>query len=235
MSLASSAGPILIGLLVHSALYGIYLVFFTGALYVEYMRRLRGLKTNVFLFTVTVVLFLFITAAWVIQILRTADASINGNFENYYLAKTSQNAANVALHMGQIIVADSTMLYRLYIVWGRSRRVVLLPLILTIGLIGAGCGVIYSMIPVSRVTGKLGLYLSSPVGSFSMIASFLGATLILNLAISGLISYRVWTVTREVVGLTGGRKTYSIVYILLENAALYIYWLHRFLPRWIHS
>ncbi|KAF8888821.1 hypothetical protein BD779DRAFT_433731 [Infundibulicybe gibba] len=222
------ATAMLIGALAHSALYGgswrhypkmlfedchpgIYLVFFTGALYVEYTRRLRGLKVNMFLFVVTVVLFLLITATWAIQILRTTGAFVNGDFYNYYATSVEapRNMADIVLHVCQVIVADSAMLYRLYIVWGRSRRVVLLPLVLTIVLIVVGfCQVIPGVI------GKLGY--------FGLNASFLGVTLVLNIITSGLISYRIWSITRRVTRLTCGHKTYSIVYILLENAALYV-------------
>ncbi|KAF8888823.1 hypothetical protein BD779DRAFT_433796 [Infundibulicybe gibba] len=214
----------LVGLLVHSALYGVYIVFFIGALYVAYTKRisgyLRGIDT--FLLTMTVALFLLITAEWIVQIIRMTDAFVDGHFQNYYPGNTPQNAANIALHVGQIIVADSTMLYRLYIVWRRSRRIIIIPLILIIALIVTGSGAIYSTSPISRTTEELGLFLLSPIGDYSMIVSFLGATLVLNLIISGLISYRIWSINREVTGLTGKHKTYSIVYILLENATLYV-------------
>ncbi|KAF8888818.1 hypothetical protein BD779DRAFT_433557 [Infundibulicybe gibba] len=209
----------LIGLLTHSALYGIYLVFFIGALYVTYTRRLEGhLKAvNMFLFTGTIVLFLLITANWVIQILRMADAfiyRIDESPDQYYAAKTPKSVTNIALNMSQTIVADSTMVYRFYIVWGRSLRVILLPLVLIIGLIGTGCGAAYSMSSISRLTGQSNF--------FYTVVSFLGATLMLNLAISGLISYRIWSVNRVVAGLSSRHRTYSVVYILLENAMLYV-------------
>ncbi|KAF8888817.1 hypothetical protein BD779DRAFT_1522749, partial [Infundibulicybe gibba] len=139
---------------------------------------------------------------------------IDGNSDTYYALATPQNTMNIALLTGQTIVADSTMVYRLYIVWGRSLRVVLLPLILVIGLIGADCGVV-----LSTIRWQTPLHVSP--GYFGTIVSFFGATLILNLAVSGLITYRIWSINRDIAGLTG-HKTYSIVYILVENAVLYV-------------
>ncbi|KAF8888815.1 hypothetical protein BD779DRAFT_433418 [Infundibulicybe gibba] len=210
----------LIGILGHSVLYGIYLVFFISALYVAYARWLRGyLKgVNMFLFMVTVILFVLITATWLMQVFQMADAfiyRIDGNPDIYYtISKDFKAVISVALNIGLTIVADSTMVYRLYLVWGRSLRVALLPLVLVVGLIGTGCMALYSLSPISQPVGKLGI--------FSTAISFLGVTLILNVVISGLISYRIWSINRQVSGLAAGQKTYSVMCILLANAMLYI-------------
>ncbi|KAF8888813.1 hypothetical protein BD779DRAFT_1522716 [Infundibulicybe gibba] len=91
---------------------------------------------------------------------------VDGSLGTYSQFTTPKNITNIALHLGQMTVADSALLYRLYIVWGRSRWIILLPLTLTIELVATGCGVIYSF----TTWAARGL-------EFWMVVSFFGATL----------------------------------------------------------
>ncbi|KAF8888800.1 hypothetical protein BD779DRAFT_1522667 [Infundibulicybe gibba] len=219
----------LIGILVQSALYGLYLVLFVGSFYTTHKKRLRGglRNINIFLFAVTIVLFLLITAHWVLQVLEVVDAfiyKVDKNPDTYYQDRGNPKyVAKATFHVSQTIVADSTMVSRPFYLHSKTRpvitgisalhrmgenwRVVLLPLALSLGLIGSGIAFINSF--ARTPLGQVG----SGVGGFISVISFFGQRL---------ISYRIWIINRSAVGYTSQHKTHSIIYILLENVMLYL-------------
>ncbi|KAF8888806.1 hypothetical protein BD779DRAFT_433028 [Infundibulicybe gibba] len=158
---------------------------------------------------------------WVIVVLRAADAfiyKVDGNADVFYLdLRNPKGLAKDILLICQIIVADSTMVYRLYIVWGRSWRKVLIPLILTILLVGSGFGAI-------DIYGRFASeQYNPPAISALFVVVFFGATLILNIVISGLISYHIWSINHRIAQFTGQRHRINlIIHILLEGAVLYV-------------
>ncbi|KAF8889042.1 hypothetical protein BD779DRAFT_1672005 [Infundibulicybe gibba] len=196
----------LVGTVLQSCLYGVYLVLFAGCLYVSLgKQRGRRRPINKFLFTVTIVLFILITSHWIIQILRLLDAfiyGVDGEPDKYYgYGANPKNVAKTALYVAQTVVGDCTMIYRLYVVWGRNWKIIVIPSILTVGLTGAGAGVVYA---------------------FSLIV--FATTLTTNVIVTTLISYRVWSIHRQ-VATTAQQRITPVIHVIMDSALIYTFFL----------
>ncbi|KAF8893081.1 hypothetical protein BD779DRAFT_1508763 [Infundibulicybe gibba] len=180
----------LIGIILHSALYGIFVILFVGSIYVPLSRlRRRTAPPNRILMSVTIILFILITIHWILQLLRLIDAFIyyaddDGGPSAYYAdGAGSKNVTKTAFYIVQTFVGDCTMVYRLYIVWGHNWRVT------------AGGGVLYSF---TRLTPGENVFVSS---SGHWVLTVFAATLGTNITVTSLISYRIWSVHRPLRGI----------------------------------
>ncbi|KAL0958871.1 hypothetical protein HGRIS_014187 [Hohenbuehelia grisea] len=135
----SIADAQLISIILHTLLYGIYLIHFGGCIYVLVIRpRTRNAgkarPMNRTLFCVSIVFVILISLHWVIQVIEL--------FETFRL-RTMRKAPNTfyeyitgwkyifttAISGVEALVADGTMIYRLYHVWGGNWRVIVLPVL----------------------------------------------------------------------------------------------------------
>ncbi|KAF8893077.1 hypothetical protein BD779DRAFT_1508743 [Infundibulicybe gibba] len=196
----------LIGIVLHSALYGIFLVLFVGSIYVPLSRlRRQTAPLNRILMSVqgvTIILFILITIHWILQLLRLIDAFIyhvddDGGPSAYYAnGAESKNVIKTALYLAQMFVGDCTMVYRLYIVWGRNWQVSVLPALLVAGVLVAGSGVVYSF---AHLTLGENVFVSS---AGHWVLTVLAATLCINITVTSLIAYRIWSLHRHLKGIT---------------------------------
>ncbi|KAF8889072.1 hypothetical protein BD779DRAFT_417417 [Infundibulicybe gibba] len=159
--------------------------------------RFSGRGTNKFLFTISIILFVLTTSHWIIQILRSADAFIantSGGPDAYYDdIANPKDVAKTVLYIAQTLVGDLTMIYRLYMVWGRNWKVVVLPSLFTLGFVVVGSAVSASFAGLAN--GRVVLN-TSTVGR--LVVAVFTTTLVTNLVVTGLISYRVWSIYRRI-------------------------------------
>ncbi|KAF8889030.1 hypothetical protein BD779DRAFT_1671992 [Infundibulicybe gibba] len=193
----------MIGIILHSALYGIFLVLFVGSLYIPLSRRRRqSTPPNRFLMSVTIVLFVLITGHWVLQLLRLLDAFIyhaddDGGPSAYYAHETQRkNVVKTAFYVAQTFTGDCAMVYRLYIVWGRNWKVIILPALLTTGLLVAGSGATYSF---AHLTPGENIFIWS---AGPLVLTMFATTLCTSVTVTSLIAYRIWSVYRPLKGIT---------------------------------
>ncbi|KAF7428352.1 hypothetical protein PC9H_007574 [Pleurotus ostreatus] len=141
----------LAGIVVHSTLFGIYCILFVGSLYVFFAKG-NGVRRpiNRFLLFVDITLFLLIVVHWILQIDRLFEAFIykarepGGPAAYYKAAREVKFVVKTAFYVAQMFVGDTTMIYRLYIVWGGDWRIIVLPTITTTALTIAGINVVVS-------------------------------------------------------------------------------------------
>ncbi|KAF8893080.1 hypothetical protein BD779DRAFT_1798439 [Infundibulicybe gibba] len=211
----------LIGIILHSALYGIFLILFVGSIYVPLSRLRRWTAPpNRILMSVTIILFILITIHWILQLLRLIDAFIyyaddDGGPSAYYAnGAGSKNVVKTAFYIVQTFVGDCTMVYRLYIVWGHSWRVSVVPALLASGVLAAGGGVVYSF---AHLTPGENVFVSS---AGHWVLAVFAATLGINIIVTSLISYRIWSIHRRLRGIAQ-HSPMPVVHIILESAAIY--------------
>ncbi|KAF9000324.1 hypothetical protein BDQ17DRAFT_1360043 [Cyathus striatus] len=216
----------LVGTIIHSTLYGIYVVLFVGSLYIPFRRRSRGRRgvpvpVNKILITVTLTLFVLITIHWIIQLTRLTDAFIfhindEGGPNAYYgYPANIKNVLKTAFYVVQTFVGDFTMVYRLYIVWGREWKVVILPALTSFGLLIAGSGVVYSF---DHLTTGENIFVSS---TGHWVLTVFATSLATNGIVTVLIAYRIWTIHRQVKAVAQTSSIMRVVHIILESAGMY--------------
>ncbi|KAH7912488.1 hypothetical protein BJ138DRAFT_1112284 [Hygrophoropsis aurantiaca] len=226
MQLTLSAAE-LAGTLIQSLLFGVYILLFIASIYVLTANRRRTSDkaayrppVNKTLFTISISLFLLIASHWVISISRLFPAFIYDDYaigdSDVYLGSAGNPVyvAKIALYVAQMVVADITMVYRLYTVWGHSWRVIIAPVITTATLLTAGIGAVDSF---SRIPKGLSMFAGKSSG---WIATVFGASLATNAIVTASITYRIWSINRNIPSLSSDRLT-KVTVIILESAALY--------------
>ncbi|KAH7912484.1 hypothetical protein BJ138DRAFT_1112280 [Hygrophoropsis aurantiaca] len=225
----------LAGTLIQSVLFGAYIVLFVACLYVLLAKRRphRGNKlrrrqpVNRTLFTISMILFLLIASHWVVSIARLFPAfiydvfSVGGSDAYLAFAGNPSYVAKTALYVAQMFVGDITMVYRLYIVWGRSWRVIIAPVITTSALLAAGVGAVYSF---ARIQRGVPIFTST---SGSWIVTVFATSLTTNIIVTSLITCRILSVNRGIRSYTPQSGSYTprsltkIITIVLESAGIY--------------
>ncbi|EKM60338.1 uncharacterized protein PHACADRAFT_189474 [Phanerochaete carnosa HHB-10118-sp] len=147
----------LLGLVLETLSYGMYIVLFLFSMYFlvgDGSRKRRGsrmAKSMLFIIIGNVILFATITAGWIIVNIRSFTGFIghsgDSNWTLMYFASFSggTTVAIVALYLVETAVADSIMVYRLWIVWQHKRSIMALPGCTYLATLVGGANVIYRM------------------------------------------------------------------------------------------
>ncbi|KAF5358622.1 hypothetical protein D9758_007659 [Tetrapyrgos nigripes] len=218
----------LIGLIVHTCLFGIYIVLFVRTLPFDLGDRssLRFRDTNKVLFTANCLLFALIFAHWVVQIHRSQKAFIKTAGEPliegtidpatafYAFPADPLNLLKEALYLTQTFVGDCTMIYRLWVVYNKNFYITILPIMIMI---------VYL---VSAIAVDIALGLTKPgedifistAGRWAIMVFC--TTVATNILTTSLIIYRVYTIQKRVHGGRGG-NVLSVLHIMIESAFLY--------------
>ncbi|KAF4567666.1 hypothetical protein EYR40_006669 [Pleurotus pulmonarius] len=211
----------LAGIVVHSTLFGIYCILFVGSLYVFFAKE-KGVRRpiNKFLLIVDITLFILIVVHWILQIDRLFEAFIykandpGGPAAYYKAAREVKFVVKTAFYVAQMFVGDTTMIYRLYIVWGGDWRIVVLPTITTTALTIAGINVVVSF---ARQAPGVDIFTSA---SGHWIVTVFATTLFTNILVTSLISWRVWSFSRRLDDINR-RSSRPVIQIVVESALIY--------------
>ncbi|KAJ8696468.1 hypothetical protein PTI98_006336 [Pleurotus ostreatus] len=211
----------LAGIVVHSTLFGIYCILFVGSLYVFFAKG-NGVRRpiNRFLLFVDITLFLLIVVHWILQIDRLFEAFIykarepGGPAAYYKAAREVKFVVKTAFYVAQMFVGDTTMIYRLYIVWGGDWRIIVLPTITTTALTIAGINVVVSF---ARQAPGVDIFTSA---SGHWIVTVFATTLFTNILVTSLISWRVWSFSQRLDDINR-RSTRPVIQIVVESALIY--------------
>lgn len=211
----------LAGIVVHSTLFGIYCILFIGSLYVFFAKE-KGVRRpiNRFLLFVDITLFLLIVIHWILQIDRLFEAFIykarepGGPAAYYKAAREVKFVVKTAFYVAQMFVGDTTMIYRLYIVWGGDWRIIVLPTITTSALTIAGINVVVSF---ARQAPGVDIFTSA---SGHWVVTVFATTLFTNILVTSLISWRVWSFSRRLDDINR-RSTRPVIQIVVESALIY--------------
>ncbi|KAF9467056.1 hypothetical protein BDZ94DRAFT_1249521 [Collybia nuda] len=135
--------------------------------------------------------------------LSTADAL--GEYPNWYLAIASVSDANA-------ILADCVIIWRCWVVWGRSLRIIVVPVICTLLTTAFSVIAIYSTF-VSTTFGTLGVDYATALYSTSLVTTVFCTSAIVYRVI------QIGTQARHRLAVL--RSYHSIIEILVESSMLY--------------
>ncbi|KAK7061984.1 hypothetical protein R3P38DRAFT_2832715 [Favolaschia claudopus] len=130
---------------------------------------------------------LLISARWVLDVIDTAHGFLNSRDpESYFAAPPRPRAiAELGLISASVLICDTMIIYRLWIVWNRSFVVVLVPMLALLGLLASGIGSTYQLAVTcpgeSRFTEKIKQW----------IVQECVFNLVTNLYATGFIAYRI--------------------------------------------
>lgn len=125
------------------------------------------------------------------------------------------NVAKVFLHTLNSAVGDSVVVWRCYLVWGRSWKIVTLSLILLCGFIVAGIGQTYHF---ARGQDLHSAFVRTLTIWNGLVFSFSLAT---NITATSLIALRVWHVFRMISGVTRSLGTAQVLVLVIESGMIY--------------
>ncbi|KAJ7110727.1 hypothetical protein C8R43DRAFT_1042026 [Mycena crocata] len=212
-----------------SLFYGMFFVLFATSMYLLVGRYLALRKSrtsphnrSIFRSTVFIAalgLFAAITAHWITTVYRAFLAFIyfqHGDAALQFYADGAQVTELVqeGFLMVSILIGDSLIIHRLWVVWEHRISVVIFPICSLAAL--TMCSAV-SMYTVShRSPGK-------DVFSDPWLTSNCVLTLVTNVYSTGLITYKIWNITR-IVRPIGGSNLRDFLVIVVESAGIYASW-----------
>ncbi|KAJ7733162.1 hypothetical protein B0H16DRAFT_171379 [Mycena metata] len=121
-----------------------------------------------------------------------------------------------AIYTFQTALGDGVVIYRCYMVW-RSIWIIILPIMMWLAVCTTGVGCVYTLSQPAADSGDIFVRRTG-----QWITSFYATTLACNLYATALLSYRLWTIDRNVHGSRVGRGlTKPVLTIVLDAGALY--------------
>ncbi|KAJ7022222.1 hypothetical protein C8F04DRAFT_1213629 [Mycena alexandri] len=116
----------------------------------------------------------------------------------------------------QTALGDGVVIYRCYMVW-RSIWIIILPIIMWLAVCTTGVGCVYTLSQPAADSGDIFVRRKG-----QWITSFYATTFACNLCATALLSYRLWTIDRNVHRSRVGRSlTMPVLEIVLDAGALY--------------
>ncbi|KAJ7251669.1 hypothetical protein C8J57DRAFT_670386 [Mycena rebaudengoi] len=220
----------LTSLVLESYLYGILVLLSTSTLYFFATRRTLAGKTRAprhhftsLVFLGIASLFLVVTAHWAIVIYQAFFAFIHlGTVvgEDLFYADLSQPSelAKAALFFAAVLLGDTLVTYRLWIVWGQHRYIAVVPVLALVGSGVTSAGTLYVFAQWDHsLRGHPFYNISRPWVTSGFIFSFLT-----NIYSTGLIAFRIRKFKH--VGSGSESRLLGFLAILVESAALQTFW-----------
>ncbi|KAJ7321012.1 hypothetical protein DFH08DRAFT_889786 [Mycena albidolilacea] len=210
-------------LAIGSFLYGMYYVLFAISMYLLLRRHTAtnpsrkaasALKSVVFLSAI--VLFLVVTGHWTMIVYRAFLAFIsfqNGcESEPFYLdnARLTYRALNTLLS-ASIVIGDALIIYRLWVVWTRSKSVIAFPVCSLVAFaVGSG-------ISTRLIENRKTVFADKWLTATTML------TLLNNIYCTALISWKIWFTTKFSIA-SDENNLRKFLAILVESAGIYAVW-----------
>uniref|UniRef100_A0A0W0F623 Uncharacterized protein n=1 Tax=Moniliophthora roreri TaxID=221103 RepID=A0A0W0F623_MONRR len=211
-----------VALWVETTLWGAYTVLFCICIYVLlYSKKAPG-GTNKPLMATAVIMYLLCTAHVINDFVRAIvgfiDYTGRGGAKAYYQQIWDWSYVfRQSLYATNNIVADALLVYRLYIVWSRDKRVVLGPLLMLTGTAVCGYRAVwgYSQAKPGDTNHSDVIYHWGVV----MFSLSLGT----NVIVTCLIAWRIWWTGRvitQTLDRKHGRKYSQALAIIIESGAI---------------
>ncbi|KAJ7104686.1 hypothetical protein C8R44DRAFT_987876 [Mycena epipterygia] len=194
-------------------LYGAYAVMFGFYIHILHTRRIAK---NHFLAVATISLFIFCTVHLALLLASTAffnesdEASVvrskphsHGSFTAFSL-----NRATNVIYVTTNVIADSIFIFRCYAIWNFQYKVIIFPMLSTLGVSVLGYFDSGHTIRISSLLFDLSI----------------GMSLFTTFMLMGLSAGRIWWVVRkarEVVGPKMISRYYTVCAMILESGAVY--------------
>ncbi|KIJ24716.1 hypothetical protein M422DRAFT_194345 [Sphaerobolus stellatus SS14] len=171
----------------------------------------------------SICIFVTITAHWCFTFKRLFQAFVTykegqASLEFYEDLTQTTEVVKTGFLVASLCLGDAMIIYRLWIVWGYNKRVIIFPICTLIGLTICGTGITYQF---TRYTPGENVFLSI---AGRWITSDCVFTLCTNVYSTVFIGYRIWKVNRASAKYAGGRSLDNVLGIIIESAAIYTSW-----------
>lgn len=213
----------LIGAFLDTIGYGVYLVVFPRCLALLRRMEVKGYVLVYLLFTL-VGSFITITMHLIADVCRAMFAFTTNwdqpSYPDMYYSNldTTLTLTKNTCYIIVTIIADALIVYRTFIVWNRSYRVIIIPIVLLAGDIATSIWFDWSHTAGSPAD----MVIHSP--TWASLKYFCALTLALNVLCTCMIAVKIWCIQRDVDMLVfqrGTRRLSKILAIILESAAIY--------------
>ncbi|KAJ6451275.1 hypothetical protein C8R45DRAFT_1223861 [Mycena sanguinolenta] len=208
---------IMAGMVIADVIYGFYLNLFITSTYL-FCRRFTSRRGDPLyrsiIFVSTFFLFASVTATCILLTVRVFQGFILFEAGPTAFFEDQSQATSVALNtvtLASMFFNDFLMIYRLYIVWCRTKPVMILPGLAWIGF--TVCAVL--VVVFRRITPDLAL-VTSLTPSFVF-------TLLTNTYCTVFIVWKIYNITRACLP-EGGADLRDLLGMLVESSALYTSW-----------
>ncbi|KAJ7722705.1 hypothetical protein B0H16DRAFT_1599973 [Mycena metata] len=209
----------LAGLVIGGSLYGVYFVLYILSAYLLIQRSSGAHASPVYRSTIFVsglFLFVAVTGNFVLTVVRAFLGFIvveNGTVAAAFFDDNSQittTIQNVCAALA-ILISDSVIIYRLWIVWSRNKYIIILPILTLFGLMVTLVLSVQTTTHVNNIAEDKGL---TPGLVF---------TLVTNLYCTGLISWKIWNITTNASTASGNNLRHFLI-VLVESAGISTTW-----------
>lgn len=202
-------------------MYGIFLILFFAACYVQWDKHSKGRGVNRVMVFTTVFFGFTITTNCVLLVYRSLRAAFDaplGETINEYLYPPfpTMEIFRLSLFQFQIVVADIIMAHRMYHIYEKNFNVCIVPLITIAALFAVGCGATNQLRDLSTPHAQKSL------GQWTSACFCL--TIFNSLFITVAIIFRLWRVHRETARANirvKGSVILRVMKVLIESAALW--------------
>ncbi|OJA13966.1 hypothetical protein AZE42_03608 [Rhizopogon vesiculosus] len=199
-----------------SILYGINCVLFGTCIYILFVRKKKAhwitLVSCIFHISIATAHNILSLVCSLQAFTNPAIISVSNGSSLYLLRHTALFFASGTLHLLNVFALNLLLIWRLYVVW-QSYWVLIVMLVLEAAQIA------------TSVTGWVLLFRSSPVFSHrahNFVDAGLSFDLVVAIAVTSGISYRLWRAGQRVSSLTGGQNAYkAAIYTIIESGAIY--------------
>ncbi|KAF8894248.1 hypothetical protein CPB85DRAFT_223506 [Mucidula mucida] len=195
-------------------LFGIYLVIALECSKLLYQRYKAGRSQN-YLAVTHVLLLVFISARCLAVAGRCMYAYKYANVSRGVIASGSYSSPMgilvCVLFVLVVLLYDAFLVFRTFVVWNKCLIVIVIPVLTCLAVLGSGIAWLYLG---ATFTGERGL----PPNLVTGLTIFFSSTALLNLVCTGLIAYRILSVTNRPNGLKEDDSLTRIVAVVVESA-----------------
>ncbi|KAJ7913746.1 hypothetical protein B0H13DRAFT_1873605 [Mycena leptocephala] len=229
----------LAALILQTLFYGMYFVIFNISMYLLFMKA-KGhgsgkytpvMKSMVFISAFA--LFFVVTVDWIIVVVRNFHGFIyfnHGKSADVYFNDSSgalSTVDNTFLALS-IVIGDSMIIYRLWVVWSFNKIIVILPILSLLGLIGSLAIVVETTkrVPIQSISLEAALI---PGAVFALVYTSLRPMTLYrplndsdrtNIYSTSFIAWKIWRTARDCTPV-GGMGLRIFIAIAVESAAIY--------------
>lgn len=219
-----------IALWTETMFYGMYTVLFAICIYVLFYSKKRSATVNKPLLATAIVMYTLSTAHVITDFARGIVAFINyqtyvdtkehidGPLGYYVQIWVWSSILRQAIYVTNNIVADSLVVYRLYVVWGFNRKVIIGPIIMLIATSLSGYLAVWGF---SKIVPGEDVF-ASDIAIWG--TALFALSLSTNIVVTSLIAGRIWWIGRQAAKSLGGahgQKYSQALVIIIESGAIY--------------
>ncbi|KAI5119129.1 hypothetical protein M0805_005735 [Coniferiporia weirii] len=211
----------LISLMMESFLFGVLTLLFASTIYILFLRRKNGQPLSKLIAIVSTSMYVMAIMHISINLHRiitgfTKPSGRQGGSDAYFsnLSDPTYIFTSV-IYVIQTFLGDSFAIYRLHVVWGGDRRVVVPAVVCFSGCFCTGIG---SLVLVSVSSPTTDIFVSNLK---RWIISFYTTTLATNCFCTALIAYRIWSIGFQIRAPYRSRRLSTVVAAIVESGLIY--------------